>query len=233
MLRQRPMFIPTWLLILIVVMLVSVFLPSIWRELTALAFLLFALLVLISIPTTYYFVFRKDYQTALVVAIPFAAAMFWFFGTETLKAIRTSFWLHDARVRAAATPEAVINLRRQFADDLGVGGKLFNFTTASNTSLLGLLTSTPTERRGRATSSDKKRSPTSVPSFRRLTPESTRRFSIPALVGCSPIALSLKGSPTDFLHETRAMKPDTRMPRRASYSRRSSFGWLKSQHISF
>jgi len=121
------MFIPTWLLVLIVVVVVSVFLPSIWVALRSLATMLFGLLVIISIPATLYFVSQRDYQTALVVSLPLMPLAAWGLWTTTLETVQTSSWLHVWRVRAAAMPEAVETLRRRFADDLGLGRELFQF----------------------------------------------------------------------------------------------------------
>jgi len=121
------MFIPTWLLVIIVVFVLSVFLPGIWGALSTLAIMLSGLLVLLSIPATLYFLAQDDYQTALIVGLPLIAAGIWQLWTTTLGTVRTSSWLHELRVRTASTPESVEKLRRRFADDLGLGQTLFRF----------------------------------------------------------------------------------------------------------
>ncbi len=62
------MFIPSWLLILIVVIGVSVLWPSFWTELRNLALALFLILALVSMPATLYFAYQRDTPMALAAS---------------------------------------------------------------------------------------------------------------------------------------------------------------------
>jgi hypothetical protein len=121
------MFIPTWLVVLIVVFVLLAFWPGVWSELKTLALAIYALLVVVSIPATLYFLFVRDRDSAFVAAIPLLALIGW----ETLKgsveSVRTSAWLHDLRVRRASTPTEIATLRRGYANALGLAGKLWTF----------------------------------------------------------------------------------------------------------
>jgi hypothetical protein len=90
------MLIPTWLLILIVVVVISALWPSLWGEIGTLVIAVSILLALVS----------------------------WLIWVMTVEGIRTSLWLHEIRVRAAATPQAAEKLRRDFADAIGLYSKL-------------------------------------------------------------------------------------------------------------
>lgn len=119
------MFIPTWLLVVIVIVVLSILAPGIWSELSGLALTLFGLLVLVSIPASLYFFYQQDRQTAWVVSVPWIAMAAWGVLLMTRDGVRTSSVLHEMRVRAAPSPEAVEKLRRAFADSLGLGRKMW------------------------------------------------------------------------------------------------------------
>src|ERR1700730_9033076 len=77
------MFISTWLLILIVVVVISARWPTFWDEIRTLAIVVSILLALVS----------------------------WLIWVITVEGIRTSLWWYEIQVRAAATPQAGEKLR--------------------------------------------------------------------------------------------------------------------------
>ena len=107
------MFIPTWLIVLVAIVTIVAFLPSIWEALRVVAITGYVLLVLLSFAATLYFVSQGDRETAWVVSIPLLPVVAWLFWTDLRKGIRTSQWLHQFRVKAAGTPESVERLRRR------------------------------------------------------------------------------------------------------------------------
>jgi hypothetical protein len=122
------MFIPTWLLILIVVVVISAFLPNVWGDILApLAFVFFALLTLVSLPATVYFAYRHDAETALVVSLPWIAMGIGGIWLMSVEGIRSSFWLHEIPVRSAPTPQAIEKLRRELSAAIGLDSKMWLF----------------------------------------------------------------------------------------------------------
>jgi hypothetical protein len=121
------MFIPTWLLVLIVVVVVSMFAPAIWRDLWDMATELFLVLVVVSVPVSLYFAYKKDEQSAILASLPWIAAMALGVLFSGVESIRTNIWLHEIRVRAAGSPQAVEKLRREFAENFGLGPKMWQF----------------------------------------------------------------------------------------------------------
>jgi uncharacterized membrane protein len=93
------MFISTWLLILIVVVVISARWPTCWGEIRTLAIVVSILLALVS----------------------------WLIWVITVEGIRTSLWWHEIQVRAAATPQAAEKLRRDFADAKGSARRCGDF----------------------------------------------------------------------------------------------------------
>jgi hypothetical protein len=121
------MFIPTWLLIVIVVVILSVFWPNVWDEVRTLALGIFVLLAIVSLPATLYYAYRADTEMALMVAMPWMAMAAWGLWAMTIEGVKSSIWVHEMRVRAAASPERVEVLRRSFASGLGLGAKMWQF----------------------------------------------------------------------------------------------------------
>jgi hypothetical protein len=121
------MLVPAWLLILIVVILVSIVLPGIRDVLSGLAFVLGVLLVLASIPASLYFFSHHGLPAASIVSLPWVAGTAWVLWFSGVKRIKTSLSFHRMRVRLASKPEIVEQLRRDFADELDLGRKMWQF----------------------------------------------------------------------------------------------------------
>jgi hypothetical protein len=121
------MFIPTWLLVLIVIVVLSVLVPNIWRELGSLALTMFSLLALISVPTSLYFFHQQDTQTAWIISVPWILIAAWGLLVMVRDGMRTSLRLHEMRVRTTSSSEAVEKLRRSFTDALELGREMWQF----------------------------------------------------------------------------------------------------------
>lgn len=121
------MFIPTWLLIVIVAVAMSLFWPALWDTLKTVAIMLFGLLVLISIPASLYFFSQRETETAWLVSAPWIAAIAWGIGLAYIEGAKTSLWFHEWRVRRASSPEHIERLRRTFAKAITLDSKLWQF----------------------------------------------------------------------------------------------------------
>ena len=121
------MFIPTWLLIVIVVIAVSMLLPAIGHVLKSVALVAYASLVLVSIPASLYFFSRGDRQAGWLASLPWislAALGLW---SATIAVARSSLWLHELRARTASSPQDTERLRRKYADAIDLSGTMWQF----------------------------------------------------------------------------------------------------------
>jgi len=122
------MFIPMWLLVLIGVVVLSLFGgTAFWRGAWDMVSELFILSLLVSIPACVYFSYRDDTQSIMIASLPWMALFAWGVWSASVEGIKTSFWLHEMRVRGASSPEAVEKLRRGFAEALGLGPTMWQF----------------------------------------------------------------------------------------------------------
>src|SRR4051794_10298160 len=94
------MFIPTWLIVVIVVLFVMA-VPGVWDAVASLALIGFVLAFLVCIPLALYFYAHGEYAVAFLVATPFWLILIWQFWTDGRKEIRSWLWLHQVRVRGA------------------------------------------------------------------------------------------------------------------------------------
>jgi hypothetical protein len=121
----RAMFIPTWLIVLGVVLALSLFVPSFWQEAWQFTKAASLLLVLICVPLTLYFVATGNFQAAQLTALPLAAAGVLGILAAIRESIRTSRRWHEFRVQTIAqSPESIIDERRRFAEAIELGRHL-------------------------------------------------------------------------------------------------------------
>ena len=124
------MFIPTWIVVVVVVLVGSFFWRQIWDTIQGLAILAIVLALLASIPLVLYLAFvEKNKSAEFVFWVAFALIGLWHLFMEGRTPIHSSMRLHELRVKmvSASKPEKLINLRRKFAESLGLGRKLWQF----------------------------------------------------------------------------------------------------------
>lgn len=128
------MFIPMWLLVVIVVAVILT-IPAVRELLGTLLLLATILVVTASALGALYFLFTKQTTLALISGAPFLAVMAWFALTESVKVWDSSGKLNTSALaayialgrRSAGSPEAIQQARYKLAERAQLGYRLFRF----------------------------------------------------------------------------------------------------------
>lgn len=133
------MFIPTWLLVVVVVLILFAFGRALLEAIAGVAIMAGVLLVIGSIVLSLYFFSQRENELALLVGVPWIVVALWGLlisarqvwdetGQLKVGTLRTFMALHEARVKYLhASPAGMVNARVAFANRLRLGETLFKF----------------------------------------------------------------------------------------------------------